>query len=404
MKILQINAVYNMGSTGRNVKETAEYIKAQGIESRIATSAGATNDEEVYVVGNWLDKKMHALCSRFFGLQAYFSKQSTKKLIKWIKKQRPDVVHLHNLHANYIYLNELLKYLAKADIPTVITLHDCWFFTGKCSHYTVENCYKWETGCYNCPKLKEDHNSWFFDKTKTMWRDKVKYFQAIPRLSVVGVSDWITNEARRAPMFKNATSISRIYNWVDLEIFKPRETDIVKRYDLPDHKFLILCISAGWDEGSIRFKNLMEFAMALSDSMHIVLVGGIKDSINLPQNITSIGYISSLAELAEIYSNVNVYVHLSYEDTFGKVIAEALACGTPAVVYNSTACPELIANGCGVVVSPGNIEEIVDGLNMIQLQGKYYYQKTCRLQAEKLFSLQKNCAEYLKTYKETQKE
>ena len=139
MKVLQINAVYNMGSTGRNVKETAEYIKAQGIESRVATSAGSINDEEVYVIGNWLDKKVHALCSRFFGMQAYFSKQSTKKLIKWIKKQNPDVVHLHNLHANYIHLNELLKYLAKADIPTVITLHDCWFFTGKCSHYTVED-------------------------------------------------------------------------------------------------------------------------------------------------------------------------------------------------------------------------------------------------------------------------
>ena len=88
-----------------------------------------------------------------------------------IKQYQPDVVHLHNLHANYVNVKRLLSFLGEQDIPTVITLHDCWFFTGKCTHYTSIKCNKWQTGCEKCPSLKKDIPSWFFDCTQKMWKD-----------------------------------------------------------------------------------------------------------------------------------------------------------------------------------------------------------------------------------------
>ena len=79
---------------------------------------------------------------------------------------------MNNLHSNYVNFKILFQYLAKHNIPTVITLHDCWFYTGKCMHYTKINCDKWKTGCNNCPIFKKGNPSWFFDRTKTLWNDK----------------------------------------------------------------------------------------------------------------------------------------------------------------------------------------------------------------------------------------
>ena len=142
MKILQVNAVYKIGSTGRNLYELQDEMKKRGIESYIATTHMGTREENCYQIGSPIDWKIHGLLSRITGLQGYYSTKATRNFIQYIKKIEPDVVHLNNVHANYLNLPILFKYLAKKNIVTVITLHDCWFYTGKCTHYTVDGCEK----------------------------------------------------------------------------------------------------------------------------------------------------------------------------------------------------------------------------------------------------------------------
>lgn len=384
MKILQINAVYGIGSTGRTTAEIDEALRKSNIESIVATTQTSMQKENVYIVGSKIGRKIHALLSRLTGKQGYSSWFATKHLLRWIKKEKPDVIHLRNLHANYLHLSTLFRYIKKHDIATVITLHDCWIFTGKCTHYTEQGCYKWQNGCHHCPKLKKDNNSWFFDRTKKMWKDKKKWLQAIPRLAVIGVSDWITQEGKKS-FLKDATLIKRVYNWIDLEIFYPREENVLQKYNLPKDKFLILCISAGWTKDSEKYQDLIELSKGLGDNARIVIAGGLSADITLPDNIISIGYISSTEELAKLYSTMDVYVHLSREDTFGKVIAEALACGTPAIVYNATACPELIGENCGYVVDKGDVQGVLKAIDKIRQDGKSVYSPYCREFTKKNF-------------------
>ncbi len=376
MKVLQINAVYGISSTGRTVAELDEYLKKTGIESIVATTQTTINRDDIYIIGTKLERKIHAFFSRLTGKQAYFSFFATKRLLRWVKKEQPDIIHLRNLHANYIHLGLLLKYIKKHNIATVITLHDCWIFTGKCTHYTEQACYKWETGCHSCPQLKKDNKSWFFDSTKKLWEDKKEWLQAIPSLAVIGVSDWITNEGKKS-FLNNASIFKRIYNWIDLKVFYPREESLLEKYNLSKDKFLILCIGAVWTIESLKYKDLLELSKRLDNDTRIVLAGKLSKDMILPENVISIGYISDTAELAKLYSSVDVYVHLSREDTFGKVIAEALACGTPAIVYNATACPELIGENCGYVVEKGNVLGIVDAIKHIKENGKGYYSSFC---------------------------
>ncbi len=376
MKILQINAVYGIGSTGRTCAEIDKKLKESGEQSIVATVQTNTHSKDIYIIGTKFERKTHALFSRIFGKQAYFSSFATRRLLKWINKEKPDVIHLGNLHANYINLRLLLKHIKKHNIPTVITLHDCWFFTGKCTHYTEQGCYKWIDGCHHCSQLKKDNSSWVFDRTKKLWKDKKKWLQQLSNLAVIGVSDWITNEAKQS-FLKDAKILKRIYNWIDLEVFYLREEDVRDAYDLPKDKFLILCISAGWATDSPKYTDMIKLSNLLGEEERVILLGEVPKDAVLPENVHSIGYIKDTNELAKIYSCVDAYVHLSREDTFGKVIAEAMACGTPAIVYNATACPELIGEGCGYAVQKGDIKAIITAINTIKKDGKKRYTSSC---------------------------
>ena len=69
-----------------------------------------------------------------------------------------------------------------------------------------------------------------------------------------------------------------------------------------------------------------------------------------------LSFVSDVKYLAKLYGCADVFVHFSLEDSFGKVIAEAQACGVPAIVYDSTACPEVARLGQGFVVPPRDVD------------------------------------------------
>ena len=402
MKVLYINAVKEIGSTGRNYSQISRYLKEHGESISIAYSYGKVGSNEIsdcdsYKIGTNFEKKVHALCSRIFGLQGYFSYFSTKKLLKYIDTFNPDIVQLGNLHSNYINIKLLLKYLAEKDIITIVDLHDCWFFTGRCTHYTVTNCYKWQTECKNCPRLKKDNNSWFFDFSKKMYKDKKKLFNSIPRLIVIGVSDWIINEAKRS-FLSNSKSIVRIYNWVDFKTFRPVNVEHLKNEMNFKNKFIILSIASEWsnDKGLDKFIELSEI---VGDDMKVVLVGNIDKEIIENSKIINIPSTNNIKRLVEYYCIGDVFVNFSIEETFGKVSAEALACGLPILTFNSTANSELVGNDCGYVVDDYDVRKFYEYIKKVKEHGKEYYTKNCINFAKKNFNMDLNIKKYYYLYK-----
>lgn len=363
MRIVQINAVYGGGSTGRSVAEFHEWLRDNGHSSWVFASDGIPNKDasEVFLIGNKVDHKAHALLSRVSGRQACYSKTATRMLVKRLSEIIPDAVILRNLHANFVDLRTLLGCLAAQNIPTIAFLDDCWLFTGKCTHYTQEGCFRWQEKCCNCPKLKSDIPSWFFDRTTMMLEEKRRLFSAIPRLGVVGVSDWILNESQKG-ILSCASRTKRIYNWLDLDEFRPRGDGFKRKHGI-DGK-MILCVSSGWQARSQKVHNLDSIAKLIRKGETLVVIGA-ADEGTMPPNALHLLHTSNTEELSEAYSSADVYLHLGQEDTFGKVIAEALACGTPAVTFDSTAYPELVTQGCGVTVPVGNISSMRKALDEV---------------------------------------
>ena len=75
--------------------------------------------------------------------------------------------------------------------------------------------------------------------------NKKNGFEKLKNLGVIGVSDWITNEAKKS-FLKNAKIVKRIYNWIDLEIFNTKPQNNVNK----NEKFTVFVASAGWENGS----------------------------------------------------------------------------------------------------------------------------------------------------------
>lgn len=396
MKVVQINAVYEFSSTGRTTMEMHEYLYSQGIESHVFCTNKSIPEINVNKIGNYRDYKIHSLLSHLTDGQGLYSKRSTKKLLIRLDEIKPDVVILRNLHANYIYYPSLLKYVADKDIATIVVLHDVWTFTGHCCYYTVENCDKWKTFCHHCPALGNYNKSWFWDNSSSNFKKKLELFRAIPRLSVIGVSKWVADEAKQSPIFANAKYIDYIYNWIDLKIFFPHDGSAIRqKLNLKDH-FIVISVAQGWCEGKGLLK-IFEVAKRLPD-VFFVLVGSMAYTGSVPDNVISAGVTSNVIELAQYYSMADVLLVCSVQETFGKVSAEALSCGIPILANNATANPEIAGKECGMSFENNEVNQIVAAIKKIQAVGKQAYFQKCVNRATTEFNFDIQIQKYMKLF------
>lgn len=395
MKLLQINSVYRYASTGRTTYELEKCMTDLGWDCYAACADMELEDDHHIKLGSLNGHRIHSLLARILGLQGFFSSCTTAKLLRWIKKIRPDVVHLRNLHSNYINILFLLRYLAKHDIPTVVTLHDFFFFTGGCCTANDYTCLKWHTACCKCTENKKK----VIDPSPWVHKQKLKAFSKIRRLAVVGVAQWTTKQYNGMQHLPHAISRT-IYNWIDLQIFAPAQVDKEAAFTAKQKdKFVIFGVATGWS----REKGLHDFlalAQSLPEDVSVVLAGNVPKNVQLPDNITAIGPVQEVQKLAACYNAADVFVSMSYRETFGKVIAEAVSCGTPAVVYDITACGEIVADGAGYAVPPGAVDQVLTAVEKIRNAGKTAYTPACRAHAERHFDMQKNVLQYQQLYEE----
>ena len=373
-----------------------EFFISHGIESYVASPQLAGLAENSFQIGDERDHKVHALLSKITGKHGYFSRKATKGLLAWMDEVEPDVVILRNLHSNYINFPLLVQYLADHDIATILVLHDFWFLTGGCTHFTAVQCSKWQTDCNRCPLTAREYNSWFIKPAKHVLEDRKRYLGAIKRLSIVGVSRWVADDVRKS-VLKNAFSVQHIYNWIDLKTFCPKgKAALREKYGFSKEHFIIMGVSASWSaaKGINVFHGLADI---LPKDCKIVLVG---DSSSIENKHAKIQYIprtSSIEELADMYSLSDVFVNPTIQETFGKTTAEALSCGIPVVGYRGTATPELVGEDetCGFLVDSLNPEDFLKKIQIIMQQGTKSYSEPCRERALQLFDMETNIKQYI---------
>lgn len=399
MKVIQINCLCGSGSTGVIAVEIAEYLKRKGIESKIAYGQGLSQYKDSFNFGSKLGNKIHALIqTRLLGLEGYGSHNGTRKLIDWIEVENPDIIHLHNLHGNFLNFPMLMEFIAKKNIPVVWSLFDAWAITGKCTHFTASGCTKWQDECKNCPQLHTSGaKTYFFDRTNKIFKDKVRLLKGLKSLDIIVCSNWLKSEVEKSHL-KNRP-IHMIYNWIDTNKFKPIVDDgIYERYGLDRNKKILVSVSAFWNKLTTRFDDAKRLADILPKDYQLVIVGK-KDGVEIPGNIIHIPYVNGTDELSKLYTSALAFVGFSIEDTFGKVFAEAMLCGTPCVVFDSTACPEVVGD-CGYAVTPHDVSAMLSKVIEIDKNGKDFYSQRCIARVKNNFGYDQNVEKYLQIYRE----
>lgn len=398
MKVLEINSG-NFGSTGNIMLDIAKEANRQGIDVTVAYPKSRTSDkkkvDKAISTGGIVDHNLHRLFATITGKNGLYSKRATQKFIKKVEELNPDIIHLHNIHNFYLYIPFLIKYIRENNKKVIWTFHDCWPFTGKCVHYSLNKCNLWKTGCHDCSQIR-DYPEAIVDITREMWKLKKEWFACIDNLTIITPSKWLENQVKES--FLGNKRIETIYNGVDINKFQYRKNKIKEQYGIPDNMYLILGVAFDWGirKGLDVFNMLSE---RIPSNKYKILLVGVTDEVktNVNPSIITVRRTQSQEELSEFYSAADIFFNPTREEVFGLVNIEALACGTPGITFNSGGSPECYDKLSGEIVED-NIDVIVENIISI-CETKRFNSLDC-IKRSKKFDKSLMVKHYIDLYKE----
>lgn len=421
MKILQVNTVVRGSSVGRIMADLYEVINASGNEALLAVGREPFPDGyNGILIGSKGDFYRHVMRNFVKGESGFGSVEVTKHFLSWIDEQKPDLIHLHNIHGFYLQIELLFDYIKKRNIPVVWTLHDCWSFTGHCAYYDFAACDKWKTGCNTCiHHAKVYPYALFKDNTIASYARKRKAFCGVKNLTIVTPSQWLKEQVEQS--FLKEYPVKVIPNGIDLSLFTPKveilseenwqkraedtEPGIKEKKEEEDK--IILGVANIWElrKGLSYFEKL---AQDLPDNYRVELIGLNKKQRKkleekYGEKVIARGRTANAEELAEAYRKASVFVNATLEDNFPTTNLEALACGTPVVTYATGGSGEAVTQTSGIVVQRANYDKLLDAVRKAAEGGENgacaFDAAACRERAE-AFDKNKRYQEYLQLYQQ----
>lgn len=384
-KIIQINTVVN-NSTGRIMHDIQCEANAKGYETLAIVGRRFTySDVPCVKYGNGLSFWMHVAITTVFDRHGFGSYFYTKKVINRLREENPNIIHLHNVHGYYLHISSLFKYLKDEYKGKVVwTLHDLWPITGHCPHYVAAKCDKWRTGCYKCPNKRLYPISLFIDNSRKNYADKKRLFTGFKNMTITVPSEWMASQVKQSYLEEYPVRV--VSNGINLDTFdynRKLDSDnaVLSKYNIPNDKKVLLGVASQWD-----YRKGLDDFIALSGELPedyiIVLVGLKKNQIEkLPKNIIGILRNENLDELVDLYSSAHIFINPSLEESFSLVTAEALACGTPCIVLDTSAVKDLIDDDNGIVLHNHNTSDYLKAISSIGYRG--YKRENIRKSAQK---------------------
>lgn len=366
MKLLHINATISSGSTGSIIQNISKTIEKNNldIDTYIAFSVGTASKNGFKFINSFEYFIIRAV-RKLFGKTMFGLYFPTKRLIKYIDKLNPDIIHIHTIHHQTLNYKMLFKYLKGFKGKVFYTLHDCWAFTGGCYYYSEFGCDCYTDECKKCLQRKTD-----IDCKNSFVNREFNYkkvaFTAVPNITFIAVSDWLAGEAKKS--FLRDKEIITVHNGINSEIFKPEAKE-------KTNQFTVISVASYWGPRK-HLDILLDFSKEFSDIKFIV-IGDINrkiDSKDYP-NVVFYGTTQNAKELCNLYNKADIFANFSTEETFGLVTAEAMACGLPVIAFNKTACSEIVTPDCGYAVD--SIEEYKNALLKLKDADLSDYRNCC---------------------------
>ena len=382
-------------------------LRAAGHRSRLFVAAKTTDEPGVHQIDRPRVlrglRRAVRLAEDRTGLQ-YLYRPGFRRLAGQIG--RADVVHFQSLwkgregYADLAGLRALMRHH-----PCVMTLHDLWMLTGHCA-LPAPGCGRWEVGCGNCPDLS---------LVPPVSRDATRLNHARKRRAVAGsdlrvttVSRWLEGLARRSPVFAGC-EVSTVYNGVSREDFRPRDRAAVRAaWDLPADATVVLltgkAIEGYYGETTGSVDCSLRALAACRGEVFPLAVGRSAAAFLERAGVSGRAepFQTDPVKLGELYAAADVTLVPSMWETFGRVPAESLMCGTPVAGFATGGIPEVAPHEeAGLLVPTGDGEALGRALRRL-VRDRPLRERLGRVGAERaarLFSNETVTEQYVSLYR-----
>lgn len=375
MKVVIVNTHDIQGGAARAANRLHQGLLGAGVSSHMIVQSKVSDDYTVYAPSGFFDKLFSKIIPHFdrLYLKRYPNRTGilfspglcgSRKIVEKINALKPDIVHLHWINEGFLKIDDLVKIKA----PIVWSMHDNWPFTGGC--HIKWDCENYLKSCGSCPHLGSKGPN---DLSKTIFKKKLKAYNNITNLTVVGLSKWITECAKSSALFSTKRVVN-LPNLINPNDFFPIDKQLARSIlKLPQDKKLVLFgamsalsdLNKGFNELSAALKQIN------SNSCELVVFGSSKPKIShdFKQSTHYLGKLNDDISLRLVYSAADVMVVPSRQENLSNAIMESLACGTPVVAFNTGGNADLINHEQnGYLAQPFDIKDLAKGIEQQLLE------------------------------------
>lgn len=341
MKILLIHNKYGKFSGEEAVVESQiQLLKS----NRHQVITYFRSSEELETISN-------AKVKAFFS--AFYNPRSVKEIKNILKKEKPDLVHIHNLYP--LISPAILPVIKKMGVPIVMTVHNyrllcpngLFFTKGKICEKCTGTVKELNCIINNCEGSLFKSTGYavrnFWSRVKKQYMDNVDVFLCLTKF-------------QKKKLVANGFSAKKcdvLPNFYNKEIEESDSNNIKSDYvafagRISPEKGITLLLKAAQKLPHIPFK--------LAGGM----LEGYKKELEISKNVVLLGMLDS-QELNYFYKDARFFVlsSLCYEG-FPMVFPEAMAYQLPIIAPNMAGYPEVVENNkTGLLFTPNNVDSLV---------------------------------------------
>jgi glycosyltransferase involved in cell wall biosynthesis len=382
-KILHITGSYFEDGTTFSTRILHNFLIKKNIDSKIAYLSEGNDRDLINLNKNFNNKfkffflnKFNSIIVKIFKKNknfAFFNNFISSGIFDVIKKTKPDIIHFHWVPRT-INIKHLLK-LKKMNIKVIWTLRDFWAFTGGCN--VPLGCNKYLNHCSNCPNLISNVDK---DISYFNFKEKKKNYKFLDQITLTfPCKDFKT--IYKKSILKNIKNSFVIPNSFDDNYFFWKK---IKK----NKKFTILFGAQNLDQewkGTEIVINLINYFK--DHEINFIIFGETKKYLDFFKNNKKtkyLNYVNSKKKLSRFYLKSDLFIFPSYLESFGKVIIESLACGTPVIANKKFGAKDIISHKKdGYLVNNQNLNDYIDGVNYFKNCNLKKIRNNCILKSKK---------------------
>jgi glycosyltransferase involved in cell wall biosynthesis len=336
----------------------------RGIEANLFVQRKLTDDPHVRAVASFKGRdRIGALIAK---AEEKASLQSV--LFPWSEWLRRDpvyaqanIVHLHIFHMEYLSLPLLPRLVGHRKL--LVTMHDAWPITGHCVY--PASCDGYRSGCHGCPKLdlpfpmRTDRAALMARmKHRALHHTQAHLHVTTEYMQGLCETGWVSQDL----------PCTKVPLGIDTEVFKPAA-------QVPDApRALTVGIRASdnhWKGLPLALAAFREAAKHIP--LHIVTFQGKGLVRDLGPNVqvTDLGWVTDEADIVRAYQHMDVFMMPSTHESFGYMALEAMACGVPPIIFETTTMEEVAGSAqCAYLAPYGQAQGLAQALIQAHTQSE----------------------------------